>query len=111
MVHSSGRVDESFARKYPNANLKAGDALGLPYNLPFQLNLFFIHLSDLFDEVFAAKYGWERETVAPEKVIEVMDYRVAAEWIDNPGGKLIFPHSPNDPATHRIDPVSSAQVY
>jgi len=29
-----------------------------------------MHLSDLFDEIFGAKYGWERALIAPEKIVD-----------------------------------------
>ena len=33
-------------------------------------NADFMHLSDLFDEIFAAKYAWERAVIAPEKIVD-----------------------------------------
>ena len=69
LVHSSGRADHELVRRYPNSNMKIGDTISLPYDLPFQLNLFFIHLSDLFDEIFTAKFGWKRTLIAPERIL------------------------------------------
>ena len=66
LVHSSGRVDEAFASQYPKANMRAADTISLPTDLPIALHLFLVHLSDLFDEIFAAKFGWDRTTIGPE---------------------------------------------
>ena len=59
-------MDEAFASQYPKANMRAGDTISLPTDLPIALHLFLVHLSDLFDEIFAAKFGWDRTTIGPE---------------------------------------------
>jgi len=66
LVHSSGRVDAALAAEYPKAGLKMGDAISLPFDLPFALQFFFAHLSDLFDEAFASRFCWQRTKMAPE---------------------------------------------
>jgi hypothetical protein len=49
--------------------LKVDEAILLPHHMPYQMQIF-VHLSDLLDEIFAAKYGWERAVIALEKIVD-----------------------------------------
>jgi hypothetical protein len=66
LVHSCGRVDNAFLPAHPNLGLAAGQVIPLPFKLPMELQLFFSHLSDAFDEAFSSTFGWQRIPVAPE---------------------------------------------
>ncbi len=70
VVHYSGRVDKAFAMAYPKAGLAEGDSITLPFGFPMSFQLFFSQLTDVIDEVFSLKFGWERKTVAPETLTE-----------------------------------------
>lgn len=70
LVHSSGRADAALVAAYPNAGLSIGDGITLSFALPYSLQFFFAHLSDLFDEAFASSFGWNRTSFAPEILTE-----------------------------------------
>jgi len=70
LVHSSGRVDSEFVAAYPKAGLSIGQTISLPFGFPIPLQLFFAHLTDVFDEAFSKKYGWPRTIVSPETLTE-----------------------------------------
>ena len=69
LVHSGGRMDQDSVDRFPEADLKVDEAILLPHHIPYQMQIF-RHLSDLFDEIFAAKYGWERAVIAPGKIVD-----------------------------------------
>jgi hypothetical protein len=66
LVHSCGRVDDAFLMAHPKIGLAIGQTVSLPFGLPLQLQLFFSHLSEVFDEAFSSTFGWQRTLVAPE---------------------------------------------
>jgi hypothetical protein len=69
LVHSGGRMDQDFVDRFSEADLKVDEAILLPHHMPYQVQIF-MHLSDLFDGIFGAKYGWERAVIAPEKIVD-----------------------------------------
>jgi hypothetical protein len=69
IVHSAGRVDERLARSHPEANLKKGEDLAVPVELPFDLHLFLNAFTDVFDKAFADKFNWERNLIQPEYLV------------------------------------------
>jgi len=69
IAHSSGRISEGLAKAYPGAGLKTGDVIQLPVELPFDLHIFLVAFTDVFDKAFSEKYGWERKTVSPESLV------------------------------------------
>ena len=68
LVHSSGRVDKNFLAAYPKAGLSIGQTISLPFGFPIPLQLFFSHLTDIIDEAFSDKFGWQRTTVSLENL-------------------------------------------
>ncbi len=66
IVHSAGRVDSILAAMYPGLPQKENDVLKLPFVLPIGLHRFFVMLTEIFDEAFASKFGWERKLIKPE---------------------------------------------
>lgn len=70
LVHYSGRVDKAFIAAYPKAGLVEGDSITLPFGFPMELQLFFSHLTDVIDDAFSSKFGWQRKIVAPEALTE-----------------------------------------
>jgi len=69
LVHSGGRMAQDFVDGFPEADLKVDEAILLPHHMPYQMQIF-MHSSDLCDEIFAAKYGWERAVIAPGKIVD-----------------------------------------
>ncbi len=69
ITHSSGRISESLAQNYPDTGLKAGDIINLPVEFPFDLHIFFVALTDVFDSAFSQTYGWTRQLLSPKSLI------------------------------------------
>lgn len=70
IVHSAGRIDRRLANSYPHVNLREGDEIAVPVELPFDLHMFLIAFSDVFDRAFADKFNWERRVVQPEYLVQ-----------------------------------------
>ena len=70
LVHYSGRVDKQFVTDYPKSGLSEGSLISLPLGFPMSIQLFFVHLTDLIDEAFCLKFGWQRTVVTIEKLTE-----------------------------------------
>ena len=68
LVHSSGRVDQDFKATYPKAGLSVGQILSLPFGLPIPLQLFYSHLTDIMDQAFAKKFGWNRKLLSIQQL-------------------------------------------
>lgn len=69
LVHYGSRVDAGLTVAYPDAGFKIGDEIGFPLETPVELHFFLVHLSDLLDEAFCVKFGWDRPKVSPEKLL------------------------------------------
>lgn len=69
LVHSIGRADNALVAKYPNSGLGVGDVITLPFGLPQGIHLFFVLLTEVVDQTFAARFNWPMSTVAPEKLL------------------------------------------
>jgi hypothetical protein len=69
VVHYGSRVDVGLQAAYPSAGFKVGDEIFFPFDMPSELHLFLMHLSDLIDEAFCEKFGWERLQVKPETLV------------------------------------------
>jgi len=70
LVHSAGRADAKLLEQYPNIGVSEGDLIQMPFGFPMDIHLFFVPMTDLFDEVFAARFGWKRDITAPEHLID-----------------------------------------
>ena len=70
LVHYSGRADKQFAKDYPKSGLSEGDIISLPFGLPMSMQPFFAHLTDVIDDAFCSKFGWQRTVVSVEKLTE-----------------------------------------
>lgn len=68
LVHYPGHVDKTFLEKFPNSGLSEGGTISLPGGATLSMHLFFVQLTDVIDEAFASKFGWERKMVIPEKL-------------------------------------------
>lgn len=71
LVHSSGRVDKKLLEKYPKLGKPEGELIELPFGFPYDLNSFFVPLTDIFDDVFCNKFGWQREKISPEQLVDI----------------------------------------
>ncbi len=69
IAHSSGRISENLAKDYPNSGLKAGDMIQFPVEFPFDLHLFLVTFTDVFDGAFSKKYGWKRKAIRPASLV------------------------------------------
>jgi hypothetical protein len=70
-VHSAGRVDKSLLRNYPSLGLPEGTLIELPFGLPYEVNLFFVPMTELLDKAFCEKFGWARHTLTPEHLTDI----------------------------------------
>ncbi len=70
VVHYGSRVDAGLASSYSEAGFKEGDEIAFPFDVPTQLHLFLTHLSNLVDDAFCRKFGWPREIVGPENLLD-----------------------------------------
>ncbi len=70
-VHSAGRVDKNLLRDYPSLGLVEGALIELPFGLPYEVNLFFVPMTELLDKAFCEKFGWARHTVTPEHLTDI----------------------------------------
>jgi hypothetical protein len=75
LVHSGGRADAGLLAEYPDSGLTEGALIELPFGIPFGIHFFFVPFTELLDEAFSAKFGWERPTTAVEQLID-LDLRV-----------------------------------
>jgi hypothetical protein len=69
ITHSSGRISESLAKDFPDTGLKAGDKIQMPVEFPFDLHIFLVAFSDVFDIAFSEVYSWKRELISPKSLI------------------------------------------
>lgn len=70
VVHYGSRVDAGLASSYSEAGFKEGDEIAFPFDVPTQLHLFLTHLSNLVDDAFCRKFGWPRDIVGPENLLD-----------------------------------------
>ena len=69
LVHSAGRVDANLRTKYPGYDLPEGALIRLPPELPFDIQLFLVPLTDLLDDAFCTRFGWKRRCVHVERLV------------------------------------------
>ena len=70
IVHSAGRADAKFLAAYPQADFRVGDLIEIPPASPFDLQFAFLPLTEHFDRVLSAKYGWKRTLEDPAKLVD-----------------------------------------
>jgi hypothetical protein len=68
--HSAGRADKRLICEYPASGLADGELIQLPFGLPTETHFFFVLMTDLLDEVFCRRFGWGREMVRPESLVD-----------------------------------------
>jgi hypothetical protein len=70
-VHSAGRVDKNLLHDYPSFGLAEGALIELPFGLPYEVNLFFVPMTELLDKEFCEKFSWARHTITPEHLTDI----------------------------------------
>lgn len=68
ILHSAGRIDDRLANE---TGLKSGDEISFPVELPFDLHIFLVTFSDVFDKAFSDRFGWTRQLVQPEHLVGI----------------------------------------
>lgn len=68
ILHSAGRIDERLAQE---TGLKSGEEISFPVELPFDLHIFLVTFSDVFDKAFSDGFGWTRHLVKPEHLVPI----------------------------------------
>jgi len=76
LVHSAGRADARLLAEYPDSGLIEGAPIELPFGIPFRIHFLFVPFTEILDEAFSGKFGWERPTTAVEQLISP-DLRVS----------------------------------
>lgn len=66
LVHSAGRVDKNLINEHPNIGLAEGALIELPFGLPFNINWFFVPMTELLDKAFCSQFNWSRNPVVLE---------------------------------------------
>lgn len=70
LVHYSGQVDALLIKDVPNYGLSVGDLIELPGQLPYDVNNYFVMLTEMIDEAFSNQFGWSRVLIPPEQLVE-----------------------------------------
>jgi len=70
LIHYSGRVDSLLLEEFPKAGLSVGDLITLPAHLPYDVHFYFVMLTDLIDDAFSKKFGWPRNSIPTERLVE-----------------------------------------
>ena len=70
IVHTAGRVDARLAKNYPDANLKEGDEIAIPVELAFDLHIFLVSFTEIFDKAFSERFKWEQKVIHPKYLVK-----------------------------------------
>jgi hypothetical protein len=68
IVHYNGIADKTYLDRFPNSMLHEGQTIRIPAETALSMQTFFFTLTDVIDEAFAFKFGWERKIVDPYHV-------------------------------------------
>lgn len=70
LIHYSGRIDALFMIEFPKSSISVGDLIVLPAHLPYDVNNYFVLLTELIDGAFSEQFGWSRESIPLEQLFE-----------------------------------------